>query len=139
LIFPVLLHQVTGCGDVIWNDVLSERRRNGPAESVYAAVYRAIQSRRPIAAVYQNFSACSVRIGWGETAKASFECFVISMAAQSETSLGPPGSSDSWRCVAVDKLSGIELLDRRWQTAPNHSRPASCIVDPDIDGIPGFR
>jgi hypothetical protein len=33
----------------------------------------------------------------------------------------------------LDKLSGVEALDGPWRTAPNHSRPASCIVDPDID------
>jgi hypothetical protein len=33
----------------------------------------------------------------------------------------------------LDKLSGVELLNGAWQTAPNHSRPASCIVDADVD------
>jgi hypothetical protein len=27
----------------------------------------------------------------------------------------------------------VELLDGMWQTAPNHSRPTSCIVDADVD------
>jgi len=30
-------------------------------------------------------------------------------------------------------LSNVEVLNERWQTAANHSRPASCVVDPDID------
>jgi hypothetical protein len=30
-------------------------------------------------------------------------------------------------------LSRVKLLDDGWQTAANHSRPASCVVDPDID------
>ena len=52
---------------------------------------------------------------------------------ESETGLGPPGSRDNWRCIALDKLSRVELLDELWQTAPNHSRPASCIVEADVD------
>jgi hypothetical protein len=35
--------------------------------------------------------------------------------------------------MALDKLSEVELLDSMWRTAPNHSRPASCIVDADVD------
>jgi hypothetical protein len=52
---------------------------------------------------------------------------------ESESGLGPPGSSDNWRCIAVAILSEIKLLDDRWQTAANHSRPASCVADADID------
>jgi hypothetical protein len=52
--------------------------------------------------------------------------------------LGPPGSSDNWRCIAVEKLTAIEALDEPWQTAPNHSRPTSCIVDP-YTARPRFR
>jgi hypothetical protein len=33
----------------------------------------------------------------------------------------------------LDKVSGAELLNGAWHTAPNHSRPASCIVDADVD------
>jgi hypothetical protein len=37
------------------------------------------------------------------------------------------------RELALDKLGSVQLLDDRWRTAPNHSRPASCIIDPDVD------
>jgi hypothetical protein len=33
----------------------------------------------------------------------------------------------------LKELSEVDLLDEPWRTAPNHSRPASCIVDADID------
>jgi hypothetical protein len=52
---------------------------------------------------------------------------------ESETGLKPPGSPDNWRCIALDKLGNVEPLDGAWQTAPNHSRPASCVVDADMD------
>jgi hypothetical protein len=35
--------------------------------------------------------------------------------------------------IAVEKLSAVELLEGSWRTALNHSRPASCISDADID------
>jgi hypothetical protein len=52
---------------------------------------------------------------------------------ESESGLKAAGSAENWRCIALDKLSEVELLDGMWQTAPNHSRPASCIVDADVD------
>jgi len=33
----------------------------------------------------------------------------------------------------LEELSGVELLHEPWRTAPNHSGPASCIVDADVD------
>jgi hypothetical protein len=52
---------------------------------------------------------------------------------ESESGLKPAGSSENWRCIALDRLPEVELLDGMWQTAPNHSRPTSCIVDADVD------
>lgn len=52
---------------------------------------------------------------------------------RSESGLKSVGSPANWRCIALDKLSGVQLLEGIWRTAPNHSRPASCIVDADVD------
>jgi hypothetical protein len=35
--------------------------------------------------------------------------------------------------VALKKLSKVKLVEGAWHTAPNHSRPASCIAEADID------
>jgi hypothetical protein len=32
-----------------------------------------------------------------------------------------------------EKLRKVELVDGSWETAPNHSRPATCVVEADID------
>ena len=78
-------------------------------------------------------NVCFARIGWDETRKGSCECFATSMGGESASGLKPAGSPDNWRCIALDKLGSVELLDDRWRTAPNHSRPASCIIDADGD------
>ncbi|MGI8988063.1 MAG: hypothetical protein ACR2I2_00585, partial [Bryobacteraceae bacterium] len=44
---------------------------------------------------------------------------------ESESGLQPVGSLANWRCIAVEKLGAVELLEGSWRTAPNHSRPAS--------------
>jgi hypothetical protein len=52
---------------------------------------------------------------------------------ESASGLGPPGSPSNWRCIALEELSKVKLLRGPWRTAPNHSRPASCIIDPHVD------
>jgi hypothetical protein len=43
------------------------------------------------------------------------------------------GSPANWRWLVLEKLSKVKLRDDAWRTAPNHSRPASCVIDADID------
>jgi hypothetical protein len=52
---------------------------------------------------------------------------------ESKTGLKPAGSPTNWRCLGLDKLSLVELLEDAWQTAPNHSRPQTCVTEVDID------
>jgi len=51
----------------------------------------------------------------------------------SESGLQPADSPANWRCIAVEMLGTVELLEGPWFTAPNHSRPSSCIANADID------
>jgi hypothetical protein len=52
---------------------------------------------------------------------------------ESQSGLQPVGSSTNWRCVVLEKLSKVKLLEDAWRTAPNHSRPDSCVTSSDID------
>lgn len=77
------------------------------------------------------FAASSARTVWDRTARAIFECSVINTRVRA--ALGPPGSPANWRCIVLSELGEVDVLDEPWRTAPNHSRPASCIGDVDID------
>lgn len=52
---------------------------------------------------------------------------------ESESGLEPAGSPANWRCIALEQLCRVKLIDRGWWTAPNYSRPSSCVTDADID------
>lgn len=43
------------------------------------------------------------------------------------------GSAANWRCTVLEKFSRVRLLVGNWRTAPNRSRPTSCVIDADID------
>jgi hypothetical protein len=103
------------------------------AEAVYRAVYDAIRNRRPIGAMYKGLPRLFCPHRLGRNGKGQLRVLCYQYGGKSESGLAPPGSSDNWRCIALDKLSAVESLAGSWRTAANHSRPASCIVDPDID------
>ena len=102
-------------------------------EDVYRIVRAAVEGRRPISAVYHNRHRlfCPHRLGRNKEGQLRVLCYQY--GGESESGLKPAGSAENWRCIALDKLGSVELLEGRWQTAPNHSRPASCIVDADVD------
>lgn len=107
--------------------------RAGQLEAVYRAVYGAVQHRQPIAARYKELPRLFCPHRLGRNSKGELRVLCYQYGGESESGLAPSGSSENWRCIALDRLSGIETLAGPWRTAPNHSRPASCIVDPDID------
>ena len=51
----------------------------------------------------------------------------------SSSGLHPDGSGVNWRCMFLDELGDISLEDGAWHTAPNHSRPQTCVDDIDVE------
>jgi hypothetical protein len=107
--------------------------RAGRAQALYGTIYKAVESRRPISAVYHDRPRlfCPHRLGRNGKSERRVLCYQY--GGESESGLGPPGSPSNWRCIALEELSKVKPLRGPWRTAPNHSRPAHCIVDVDID------
>src|SRR3982751_3702170 len=102
-------------------------------EDIYPLVWRAVASRTPIEASYHRRPRlfCPHRLGRNKEGQLRVLCYQY--GGESESGLEPAGSPENWRCIALEKLSRVKLGDHPWQTAPNHSRPASCIVEAHID------
>ena len=102
-------------------------------EDIYRLVWTAIAAKRPIGAVYKERTRlfCPHRLGRNRAKQLRVLCYQY--GGDSESGLAPSGSPDNWRCVVFEKLRRVELLDGPWQTAPNHSRPATCVEEADID------
>jgi hypothetical protein len=69
----------------------------------------------------------------GRNSKGDLRVLCYQYGGESESGLGRPGSPANWRCIVLSELSEVGVLDEPWRTALNHSRPASCIVEVDID------
>ena len=102
-------------------------------EEIYQLVWVAVTGRRPFAASYHGLPRlfCPHRLGRNKEDELRVLCYQY--GGESESGLEPAGSPANWRCIVLEKLGRVKLLDDGWHTAPNHSRPASCIIKPDID------
>jgi hypothetical protein len=102
-------------------------------EDMYRLVWTAVASKRPIEARYNGRARllCPHRLGRNREGQLRVLCYQF--GGESESGLQPAGSPANWRCIVLEKLSKVRLLEDGWRTAPNHSRPASCVVDADID------
>ena len=102
-------------------------------EDIYRLVWAAVATKKPVSAVYKGLPRlfCPHRLGRNRAKQLRVLCYQC--GGESESGLAPMGSPENWRCVVLEKLRKVELLDGSWKTAPNHTRPATCVVDADID------
>ena len=102
-------------------------------EDMYRLVRMAVVSKRPIRATYHGRDRwfCPHRLGRNREGQIRVLCYQY--AGESGSGLQAAGSPANWRCIALEKLSRVELLEGAWQTAPNHSRPQTCIAEVDVD------
>jgi hypothetical protein len=102
-------------------------------EDIYRLVWTAVANKRPIEASYHRRPRlfCPHRLGRNKEGQLRILCYQY--GGESASGLEPPGSPANWRCIALEKLSKVKLLEDAWRTAPNHSRPTSCVIDADID------
>ena len=102
-------------------------------EDIYRLVRAAVVGRRPIRATYHGRDRwfCPHRLGRNHEGQIRGLCYHY--GEDSGSGLQIDGSLTSWRCIAMEKLSRVELLEGAWHTAPNHSRPQTCVAEVDVD------
>ena len=98
----------------------------------YELLRRAAARRQPVAAIYDGLPRllCPHVLG-----RKAGELHVLVYQIGGSSSSGWPltaSQSGIWRCLAVEKLSQIELSAEAWRTQPR-SRRQSCIDDVDFD------
>jgi hypothetical protein len=102
-------------------------------EERYRLIWEAIAKKQPISAIYkERFRLfCPHRLGRNRLGQRRVLCY--QSGGDSESGLAPMGSPENWRCVVFEKLRRVEPVNGSWKTAPNHSRPATCVIEADID------
>jgi hypothetical protein len=92
-----------------------------------------VADKRPIEASYDHYLGCVCPHRLGKNQQGQLRGLCYQYGGQSKSGLQPAGSPANWRCLVLEKLSKVKSLDDAWRTAPSHSRPASCVIDTDID------
>jgi hypothetical protein len=102
-------------------------------EDIYRLVWLAVANKQPLQAIYKQRPRllCPHRLGRNQAGQPRVLCYRY--GGESESGLAPMGSPENWRCIVLEKLRAVQLLEGSWQTAPNHSRPTTCVIDADID------
>lgn len=100
-------------------------------EEIYELVWTAVERKWAIEALYHGRPRlfCPHRMGRNREGQLR----VLQYGGDSKSGLQPEGSPANWRCIELEKLSRVRLVESAWHTAPNHSRPGSCVPDADID------
>ena len=105
---------------------------------VYELLLMAATRRQPVAAVYDGLPRllCPHVLGRKQS---RLHALVYQFSGDSHSGLPvTPETAGGWRCLAVGKLSQVELRAGEWRTEPRSSRQ-TCIdeVDFDVDAQPG--
>ena len=98
-------------------------------EDIYRLVWTAVASKKPIDAIYDKRLRlfCPHRLGRNRAGELRVLCYQY--GGESKSGLEAAGFPSNWRCTALEKFSRVKLLEDAWRTAPNHSRPAACVID----------
>jgi hypothetical protein len=97
----------------------------------YRLVWTGVANKKPIEAIYDKRLRlfCPHRLGRNRAGELRVLCYQY--GGESKSGLEAAGSPANWRCTTLEKFSRVKLLEDAWRTAPNHSRPASCVIDAD--------
>src|SRR3954451_18632688 len=105
---------------------------------VYGLLRYAARHRRPVTATYdgQPRLLCP-HVGGRKSGRRNVFCYQFGGSSNTVEPLAPEGRG-VWRCLAVEKLSQVELRADAWHTESRSPRQ-TCIdeVDFEIDAQPG--
>lgn len=102
------------------------------SSTVYNQIRDAILKKQHVIATYNGFrrSMCPHTLGWKNGKE---QALFYQFAGGSSTGLSPKGSPNNWRCIPLAGLQDVEVEDGEWFTAPNHSRPQTCVGKVDVE------
>jgi hypothetical protein len=100
----------------------------------YDLIRQAILEKKIVAAKYNGFVRimCPHVIGKNKLGKEQ-ALFYQFDGESSSRPIEPDGSPVNWRCIEIAKLTEVSIQDGEWHSAPNHSRPQTCVAFIDVE------
>ncbi len=100
--------------------------------SNYELIEQAIREKLQVTATYKGYyrEMCPHALG---VKNGRQQALFYQFGGESSKGMVTPGSTDNWRCIAIQGLANITLRAGEWYTAANHSRAQTCIDQIDIE------
>ena len=102
-------------------------------EAIYELIRSSLISRKPVSAMYKGKPRlfCPHVLGRNRNDVPYALCYQFGGESKSGLVSGP--SPDNWRCICIEKLTQVELIEGSWHSPGTHSRPQSCIAKIEYD------
>jgi hypothetical protein len=104
-----------------------------PVEVVHDLIRRAMLRKSPIQAVYKHCRRmlCPHVLGTNKDGRWQILCYQF--GGESSRGLQRGDSPANWRCIPLNGLSEVELLDLPWRSGAKHSNIQTCIENIELD------
>ena len=86
-------------------------------EEIYGLLWTAAAKKQPIEASYQGRLRLFCPHRPGRNRAGQFRVLCYQYGGESRSGLQPEGSPSNWRCIELEKLSRVKLLEDPWRTA----------------------
>lgn len=99
----------------------------------YLQIREAILKKQQVIATYDRHvrEMCPHTIGISK--KGEEQALFYQFAGGSKSGLGQPGDPNNWRCIPLRGLSNLSTREGPWYSAPNHTRPQTCVAQIDVE------
>jgi len=101
---------------------------------IYDEVRAAIANKKQVLATYSGHrrEMCPHAIGIGPAGNEQ-ALFYQFAGGSSRGDVAKLDEKDRWRCMALEDLENVEVVDGDWHSAGNHSVPNTCINEIDLE------
>ena len=109
------------------------KRTNGQTlDEIHTLIRKAVVIRRPVFALYEGRERklCPHILGLKE---GRLRALCYQYGGDSSQGLQPHGSPGNWRCICLEKLREVRLLNEKWRTGPSHSSRQTCVDEVEVD------
>ncbi len=96
--------------------------------AVYDLIRQAILDRMIVRAIYKGHGRLMCPHVLGMKRQRQHGLF-YQFGGSSDTALGPVGSAQNWRCIALDELEDVSVEKGTWHTASDYSAERQTCVD----------
>ncbi|MFW5498934.1 MULTISPECIES: hypothetical protein [unclassified Maridesulfovibrio] len=94
--------------------------------TTFELLAEAIQNKKQVHALYKGHKRELCPHVLGEK-NGITKCLFYQFGGESSSRPIVPGSTQNWRCLNIELLDDVEIIDGDWFTADNHSRTQTCV------------